>query len=111
MRDKANQTLHALKVLKKDYIIKKNQVEHTKTERSVLGYVHHPFIVGLTMAFQVWNSSSNLLNIEHFVTVSFYAVMLWISVMLSYHDDYYHNHYCGYYCSHDRIGIIIFINS
>lgn len=28
------------------------QVEHTKTERSVLGYVHHPFIVGLTMAFQ-----------------------------------------------------------
>jgi hypothetical protein len=41
------------KVLKKDYIIRKNQVEHTKTERSVLGYVHHPFIVGLTMAFQV----------------------------------------------------------
>ncbi len=29
------------------------QVEHTRTERSVLGYVHHPFIVGLTMAFQV----------------------------------------------------------
>ena len=41
-------------VLKKDYIIKKNQVEHTRTERSVLGYVHHPFIVGLTMAFQVF---------------------------------------------------------
>ena len=41
------------KVLKKDYIIHKKQVEHTKTERSVLGYVHHPFIVGLTMAFQV----------------------------------------------------------
>ena len=40
-------------VLKKDYIILKKQVEHTKTERSVLGYVHHPFIVGLTMAFQV----------------------------------------------------------
>eukprot|EP00596_Hydrurales_sp_CCMP1899_P000776 CAMPEP_0119051196 /NCGR_PEP_ID=MMETSP1177-20130426/72895_1 /TAXON_ID=2985 /ORGANISM="Ochromonas sp, Strain CCMP1899" /LENGTH=551 /DNA_ID=CAMNT_0007030321 /DNA_START=447 /DNA_END=2105 /DNA_ORIENTATION=+ len=52
VRDKAHQTLHALKVLKKDYIIRKNQVEHTKTERSVLGYVHHPFIVGLTMAFQ-----------------------------------------------------------
>ena len=43
----------SVKVLKKDYIIRKNQVEHTKTERSVLGYVHHPFIVGLTMAFQV----------------------------------------------------------
>ena len=52
VRDKARGTLHALKVLKKDYIIRKNQVEHTKTERSVLGYIHHPFIVGLTMAFQ-----------------------------------------------------------
>lgn len=41
-----------MKVLKKDYIIRKNQVEHTKTERSVLGVVHHPFIVGLNMAFQ-----------------------------------------------------------
>ena len=53
VRDKARRTLHALKVLKKDYIVQKNQVEHTKTERSVLGYVQHPFIVGLTMAFQV----------------------------------------------------------
>ena len=38
--------------MKKDFIIRKNQVEHTRTERSVLGYVHHPYIVGLTMAFQ-----------------------------------------------------------
>ena len=44
--------MHALKVLKKEYIIKKNQVEHTRTERSVLGYIRHPYIVGLTMAFQ-----------------------------------------------------------
>mmetsp|Transcript_9799 Transcript_9799/g.21211 ORF Transcript_9799/g.21211 Transcript_9799/m.21211 type:complete len:656 (-) Transcript_9799:1629-3596(-) len=43
---------YALKVLRKDNIIKRNQVEHTKTERSVLGYVKHPFIVGLNMAFQ-----------------------------------------------------------
>lgn len=52
VRDKASSQLYAMKVLKKDYIIRKNQVEHTKTERSVLGYVHHPFIVGLSMAFQ-----------------------------------------------------------
>jgi hypothetical protein len=52
VRDKANNVLYAMKVLKKSYIIKKNQVEHTKTERSVLGYIHHPFIVGLNMAFQ-----------------------------------------------------------
>jgi serine/threonine protein kinase len=42
----------ALKVLRKDNIIKRNQVEHTNTERSVLGYVRHPFIVGMNMAFQ-----------------------------------------------------------
>ena len=52
VREKATSTLYAMKVLKKDYIIRKNQVEHTKTERNVLGYVHHPFIVGLNMAFQ-----------------------------------------------------------
>jgi serine/threonine protein kinase len=51
---KENQTgsMFALKVLRKDNIIKRNQVEHTKTERSVLGYVKHPFIVGMNMAFQ-----------------------------------------------------------
>jgi Protein kinase domain len=48
---KTNHT-YALKVLRKDNIIKRNQVEHTKTERSVLGYVRHPFIVGMNMAFQ-----------------------------------------------------------
>eukprot|EP01039_Chlorochromonas_danica_P010102 gene10102-11182_t len=52
VRDKQNGQLYAMKVLKKDYILRKNQVEHTKTERSVLGYIHHPFIVGLNMAFQ-----------------------------------------------------------
>ena len=52
VRHKQHHTLHALKVLKKDFIIRKNQVEHTKTERSVLGYARHPYIVGLTMAFQ-----------------------------------------------------------
>lgn len=52
VREKETSTLYAMKVLKKDYIIRKNQVEHTKTERNVLGYVHHPFIVGLNMAFQ-----------------------------------------------------------
>ena len=33
-----------MKVLKKDNIVKRNQVEHTRTERSVLGYVRHPSI-------------------------------------------------------------------
>ena len=52
VRDKSNGVLYAMKVLRKEHIIKKKQVEHTKTERSVLGYVHHPYIVGLHMSFQ-----------------------------------------------------------
>merc|ERR1712071_482112 len=44
VREKLSGKMFALKVLKKDNIIKRNQVEHTRTERSVLGYVKHPFI-------------------------------------------------------------------
>lgn len=44
--------IYAMKVLHKENIIKRNQVEHTRTERHVLGYVRHPFIVGLNYAFQ-----------------------------------------------------------
>lgn len=50
--EKKTGELYALKVLRKDNVIKRNQVEHTRTERSVLGYVKHPFIVGMNMAFQ-----------------------------------------------------------
>jgi serine/threonine protein kinase len=52
VRENKTGMLYALKVLRKDNIIKRNQVEHTRTERSVLGYVKHPFIVGMNMAFQ-----------------------------------------------------------
>eukprot|EP00560_Eucampia_antarctica_P001508 CAMPEP_0197842164 /NCGR_PEP_ID=MMETSP1437-20131217/46587_1 /TAXON_ID=49252 ORGANISM="Eucampia antarctica, Strain CCMP1452" /NCGR_SAMPLE_ID=MMETSP1437 /ASSEMBLY_ACC=CAM_ASM_001096 /LENGTH=654 /DNA_ID=CAMNT_0043452013 /DNA_START=454 /DNA_END=2418 /DNA_ORIENTATION=- len=52
VREIKTSEMFALKVLRKDNIIKRNQVEHTRTERSVLGYVRHPFIVGLNMAFQ-----------------------------------------------------------
>jgi len=52
VREIKTDDMFALKVLRKDNIIKRNQVEHTKTERNVLGNVNHPFIVGLKMAFQ-----------------------------------------------------------
>jgi serine/threonine protein kinase len=44
--------LYALKVLKKTEILKRNQVEHTMTERRILGSVRHPFIVKMDYAFQ-----------------------------------------------------------
>jgi serine/threonine protein kinase len=44
--------LYALKVLKKKIIIKRKQIDHTKTERYVLEKLNHPFIVKLHFAFQ-----------------------------------------------------------
>lgn len=44
--------LFAMKVLSKATVREKQQVDHTLTERSLLGRVKHPFIVELVMAFQ-----------------------------------------------------------
>eukprot|EP00919_Chromeraceae_sp_WS-2016_P050202 GHVR01119052.1.p1 GENE.GHVR01119052.1~~GHVR01119052.1.p1 ORF type:complete len:341 (+),score=60.93 GHVR01119052.1:88-1110(+) len=44
--------VYAMKMLRKENIVKRNQVEHTRTERSVLEYITHPFIVTLIYAFQ-----------------------------------------------------------
>ena len=53
VRKKDSGAIYALKILGKANIVKRNQVEHTRTERSVLGYMQHPFIVSLHYAFQV----------------------------------------------------------
>lgn len=51
-KDDERQEVYAMKMLRKEHVVKRNQVEHTKTERSVLEAVHHPFIVKLHYAFQ-----------------------------------------------------------
>ena len=45
-------TLYAMKVLHKADILKRNQLRHTLTERSVLQSVRHPFIVHMHFSFQ-----------------------------------------------------------
>ena len=49
---KATASMFAMKVLKKANVVRRKQVEHTRTERRVLGGVNHPFIVRLHYAFQ-----------------------------------------------------------
>jgi serine/threonine protein kinase len=44
--------VYAIKVLSKHVVAARNQVDHTVTERAVLGRIAHPFIVGLKYAFQ-----------------------------------------------------------
>ncbi len=44
--------IYAMKVLKKEQVLKRKQVAHTQTERRVLEQIEHPFIVPLRFAFQ-----------------------------------------------------------
>lgn len=44
--------LFAMKILKKEYLKKRRQVERTQTERKVLQAVNHPFIMKMHYAFQ-----------------------------------------------------------
>eukprot|EP00366_Plasmodium_knowlesi_P005044 XP_002262542.1 RAC-beta serine/threonine protein kinase,putative [Plasmodium knowlesi strain H] len=52
VRHTQNNKLYAMKILRKENIISRNQLEHTKIERNVLKCVSHPFIVKLYYAFQ-----------------------------------------------------------
>lgn len=41
-----------MKSIYKDDVIKKDQLEHTKTEKIILEHVNHPYLVNLVYAFQ-----------------------------------------------------------
>lgn len=45
--------IYAMKVMKKETIIKKNHVDYMRAERDILTKVEHPFIVQLRYSFQV----------------------------------------------------------
>lgn len=44
--------IYAMKILKKEMVIKRKQYEHTLSERRILENIDHPFIVSLRFAFQ-----------------------------------------------------------
>lgn len=52
MRKKDDGKIYAMKILKKEMILKRKQYEHTLSERRVLENIDHPFIVSLRFAFQ-----------------------------------------------------------
>ena len=47
-----NNKTYAMKILKKEEIIRRKQIKHTKTERLLLEKLNHPFIAQLQFAFQ-----------------------------------------------------------
>eukprot|EP00871_Galdieria_phlegrea_P003089 jgi/Galph1/3781/GphlegSOOS_G2387.1 len=52
VRKKNTGEIFAMKILLKSTIIARNQVEHTRAERSILQHIKHPYIVSLRYAFQ-----------------------------------------------------------
>eukprot|EP00010_Vexillifera_abyssalis_P006942 CAMPEP_0201550296 /NCGR_PEP_ID=MMETSP0173_2-20130828/6675_1 /ASSEMBLY_ACC=CAM_ASM_000268 /TAXON_ID=218659 /ORGANISM="Vexillifera sp., Strain DIVA3 564/2" /LENGTH=393 /DNA_ID=CAMNT_0047960229 /DNA_START=259 /DNA_END=1440 /DNA_ORIENTATION=+ len=52
VRKKDDGKIYAMKVLRKEAIIARKQVAHTKAEKSILQKIQHPFIVNLNFAFQ-----------------------------------------------------------
>ena len=52
VKEKRTSKLYAMKVLSKHKIMGQNLVRYAKTERDVLSYTKHPFIVNLNFAFQ-----------------------------------------------------------
>jgi serum/glucocorticoid-regulated kinase 2 len=52
VKRKGENATYAMKVLRKQAIIDRNQVEHTKAERQILVETQHPFLMGLHYAFQ-----------------------------------------------------------
>jgi len=62
VRGKKDGNLYAMKVLSKPNVLKRKQVEHTKTERRVLGGTSHPFVNSLHCAFQTSGKLYLVLN-------------------------------------------------
>lgn len=52
VRKKDTKKIYAMKTLRKAALIKRNQLLHTKTERSILQSIKHPFLTSLSYAFQ-----------------------------------------------------------
>ncbi len=52
VRRKKGGKVYAMKILKKKAIVRRDQVEHTLSERSILQSLQHPFLMKLRFAFQ-----------------------------------------------------------
>ena len=61
-REKATNRLYAIKILKKEVIIRKDEVVHTLTEKNVLQKTRHPFLLVI---------SSKVANLERSLTCHF----------------------------------------
>ncbi|ETV94244.1 AGC protein kinase, variant [Aphanomyces invadans] len=73
VRRKSTGATYAMKVLKKEHVVAKSQVEHTRTERKLLQDIDHPFIVRLRYAFQ--NSGSLYLVMDYYAGGTLFHIL------------------------------------
>ncbi|KAK3110823.1 cAMP-dependent protein kinase catalytic subunit [Teratosphaeriaceae sp. CCFEE 6253] len=64
VQSKHNQRFYAVKVLKKQQVVKMKQVEHTNDERRMLQRCRHPFLITL---WGTWQDSRNLYMVMDFI--------------------------------------------
>eukprot|EP00004_Rigifila_ramosa_P004623 TRINITY_DN150_c1_g1_i1.p1 TRINITY_DN150_c1_g1~~TRINITY_DN150_c1_g1_i1.p1 ORF type:complete len:469 (+),score=122.38 TRINITY_DN150_c1_g1_i1:34-1407(+) len=51
-RKKDTGRIYAMKAIRKEHVVQRNEVDHTLSEKDVLAKVNHPFIISLKFAFQ-----------------------------------------------------------
>ncbi|KAJ3773356.1 kinase-like domain-containing protein [Lentinula raphanica] len=64
VRSKHNLRFYAIKVLRKDKVVRMKQIEHTNNEQYILADISHPFIINLWGTFQ---DATNLYMVMDFV--------------------------------------------
>lgn len=89
--------VYAMKVLRKSEVVKRHQVEHTMTERSILATVQHPFVLALRYAFQ---------NEHKLYMVTDYCpggeLFFHLKKLRRFTEGAYH-YYCVYHCRESRV--------
>ena len=90
VQSKHNQRFYAVKVLKKQQVVKMKQVEHTNDERRMLQKVKHPFLITLWGTFQ---DSKNLYMVMDFVEGGELFSLLRKSQVSDIDFDYYYSRF------------------
>lgn len=73
-REKANAKLYAIKILKKEVIIQKDEVAHTLTENRVLRTTNHPFLIVSLEHFFVKPIGLSFNNLGFFIVFFFQSL-------------------------------------
>ena len=52
MRKKESGHIYAMKVMKKEVVIARDQADYMRAERDILTVIHHPYVVTMRYSFQ-----------------------------------------------------------